>query len=138
MRPFLKLQTVDIKFLPQVWPMAEEYIKSAVKYTEDYNADQIKVFLSTGAWTLFVMVDELQQLHGAATVSIENGPNHRTAVVTTVGGKNVITPEIVEQFHYMLRHNGVTRVHCYARPSAARLYKRVGFKDKATLMEMKL
>ena len=57
---FLKVQLADVKHLPQIWPLVKNYLENALKYTEDYSADQIKVFLSTGAWILIVAVDELR------------------------------------------------------------------------------
>ena len=138
MKPFLKIQTVDIKYLPQVWPMVQAYIEAATKHTDDYSADQIKVFLSTGAWILIVAVDELQQVHGAATISIENGPNHRTAMITTIGGKGIVRKDTFEQLHFMLKSFGVTRLQGFARDSLVRLYSQHGLVKKSNLVEIKI
>ena len=135
---FLKVQLADVKHLPQIWPLVENYLENALKYTEDYSADQIKVFLSTGAWILIVAVDELQQVHGAATISIENGPNHRTAMITTIGGKGIIRKDTFEQLHFMLKSFGVTRLQGFARDSLVRLYSQHGLVKKSNLVEIKI
>lgn len=135
---FLKVQLADVKHLPQIWPLVKNYLENALKYTEDYSADQIKVFLSTGAWILIVAVDELQQVHGAATISIENGPNHRTAMITTIGGKGIIRKDTFEQLHFMLKSFGVTRLQGFARDSLVRLYSQHGLVKKSNLVEIKI
>ena len=135
---FLKVQLADVKHLPQIWPLVKNYLENALKYTEDYSADQIKVFLSTGAWILIVAVDELQQVHGAATISIENGPNHRTAMITTIGGKGIIRKDTFEQLHFMLKSFGVTRLQGFVRDSLVRLYSQHGLVKKSNLVEIKI
>ena len=72
------------------------------------------------------------------TVSFENGANNRTAIITTLGGKTVVNKKLFEQVCNVVKNYGATRVQCYARDSAARLYQNVGFNKKATLMEFKL
>ena len=135
---FLKVQLADVKHLPQIWPLVKNYLENALKYTEDYTIDQIKVFLSTNMWVLFVFVDEEQRIHGAMTVTFENSPNHRTAIITAIGGKNVVTKPIIEQLSFILKQNGANRIQCLARDSAARLYGTIGFCKKSILMELKI
>ena len=134
----MKVQTVGVEYIAQIWSSVAPYIDRALQYTDDYNVDQVKVFLTTGSWILLVAVDDLQQIHGVATVAIYNGVNDRTATITTLGGKNVVNQDIFNQVCRIARGLGATRVQVYTRESAIRLYEKVGLQKKATLMECKL
>jgi hypothetical protein len=134
----MKIQTVGVEYIAQIWSMITPYIERALQYTDDYNVDQVKVFLTTGSWILLIAVDDLQQIHGIATVAFQNGVNDRTAIITTLGGKNVVNSNVFEQVLTILRKIGATRVQIYTRDSAIKLYEKVGLKKKATLMEIKL
>jgi hypothetical protein len=134
----MKVQTVSIEYITQIWSAVAPYVERALQYTDDYNLDQVKVFLTTGSWVLLVAVDDLQQIHGVATVAFHNGVNDRTAIITTLGGKAVVNNNVFEQVLTILRRMGATRVQVYTRDSAIRLYQKVGLEKKATLMEIKL
>jgi hypothetical protein len=134
----MKVQTVGTEYVLQIWSAVAPYIERALQYTNDYNLDQVKVFLTTGSWILLVAVDDLQQIHGAATVVFNNGVNDRTAIITTLGGKQIVNADVFEQVLTILRRLGATRVQAYTRDSAIRLYEKVGLEKKATLMEIKL
>lgn len=134
----MKVQTVDVAYITQIWSAVAPFIAGGLKYTDDYTLDQIKVYLSSGAWTLLVAVDDLQQIHGVCTVAFENGANDRTAIITTLGGKFVVLQEIFDQVCTIVRRLGATRVQAYTRDTAIRLYEKVGLKKKATLMEIRL
>jgi hypothetical protein len=134
----LKVQNVEVKFIPQIWHIVEPFIASGLKYTDDWTIDQIKVYLSSGAWILLVAVDDLQQIHGVCTIAFENGANDRTAIITTLGGKFVVLQEIFDQVCTTVRRLGATRIQAYTRDTAIRLYEKVGLKKKATLMEVRL
>jgi hypothetical protein len=134
----MKIQTVGVEYITQIWSGVAPYIERALQYTDDYNLDQVKVFLTTGSWVLLVAVDDLQQIHGVATVAFQNGVNDRTAIITTLGGKDVVNNNVFEQVLTILRKMGATRVQIYTRDSAIKLYEKVGLEKKATLMEIKL
>jgi hypothetical protein len=134
----MKIQTVGVEYIAQIWSTIAPYIDRALQYTNDYNLDQVKVFLTTGSWILLVAVDDLQQIHGVATVAFQNGVNDRTAIITTTGGKNIVNNNVFEQVLMILRKMGATRVQIYTRDSAIKLYQKIGLEKKATLMEIKL
>ena len=132
------IQHLHQNYCAQNWNLVEHYIKDAVQHGDDYSVEQVKVYVLSGAWILLVILDEDKNTHGALTVSFENGANNRTAIITTLGGKTVVNKELFEQVCNIVKNYGATRVQCYARDSAARLYQHVGFSKKATLMEYKL
>jgi hypothetical protein len=134
----MKVQTVSVEYITQIWSGVAPYIERALQYTDDYNLDQVKVFLTTGVWLLLVAVDDLQQIHGVATVAFHNGVNDRTAIITTTGGRQIVNQDIFDQVCRIVRGMGATRVQVYTRDSATRLYEKVGLTKKATLMEIRL
>jgi hypothetical protein len=134
----MKVQTVNVEYITQIWSGVAPYIERALQYTDDYSLDQVKVFLTTGAWLLLVAIDDMQQIHGVATVAFHNGVNDRTAIITTCGGRGIVNQDIFSQVCGIVRSIGATRVQVYTRDSAIRLYEKVGLTKKATLMEIKL
>ena len=131
------VQFVEPRFIVGIWDQVKPYIEKALVHTDDYNADQVKVFLTNGSWNLFIAVED-NILHGVTTVAVENGVNHRTAMITTISGKGIINKEAMEQLTSILKTSGITRIQGYARDSLVRLYQRFGLEKKANLVEFKL
>lgn len=135
----LKAQFVPVNYVAQTWPHCEEYVAEAMPHGNgDYTLEQIKLFVHTGQWSLIVIVDDSNAIHGALTVSYMNYPNDRIAFVTFIGGKHITNDDTFKQVCDILRANGATKTQCMARPSAARLWKRCGYEERTTLLEMKL
>ena len=135
----LAARYVPTNFVAQTWPQCEDYVAEAMPYGNgDYTLEQIKLFVHTGQWSLIVIVDEANAIHGALTVSYINYPNDRIAFVTFIGGKHITNDDTFKQVCDILKANGATKTQCMARPSAARLWKRCGYEERSTLLEMKL
>lgn len=136
----LQIQPVPVQLVNQIWDKVEPFIKSAEEKSgaTEYTTEQIKVYLVLGEWMLLVAVDENKEIHGAATVSFINYPADRVAFITAIGGKLVSSPETFAQMSAIFKSNGATKIQGMARESVARLWKRFGFTDKATLVETKL
>ena len=133
----MNVQLIESKFIVGIWNTVEPYMKKALEHTDDYTAEQCKVFLTNGSWVLFVVIQE-DKLCGVITVSVENGVNHRTAFITTISGKGIINKEAIQQFFNILKASGITRVQGYARNTLVRLYERFGLYKKSNLVEIKL
>jgi hypothetical protein len=131
------VQYVEPRFIVNFWSDIKPYIEKALEHTDDYSTEQVKVFLTNGNWLLFVVLKN-NVLQGIATVSVENGVNHRTALITTISGKGIINRDAMEQLTNILKSFGLTRVQGYARDSLVRLYNRFGLNKKANLVEFKL
>lgn len=136
----LKVQPVPVQLINQTWAQVEPFIKSAEEKSgaTEYTTEQIKVYLVLGEWMLLVATDEANEIHGAATVSFINYPADRVAFITAIGGKLVTSPETFEQMSVIFKSNGATKIQGMAREAVARLWKRFGFIDKATLVETKI
>lgn len=123
----------------QSWPLVEPHLAEAIPYSEgDYTIEQVKVMVNIGQWLLLVAIDENNNVCGAATISFVNGPNHRTAFITLIGGKLITNSDTFKQMGDILRSNGATRLQGMVRPSIARLSKRYGLYERTTLVEAML
>jgi hypothetical protein len=63
---------------------------------------------------------------------------NRVAFITLIGGKLISNKDTFEQMSNILRHAGATKIQGMARPAIARLWKRYGFEERTTLVEVKL
>jgi hypothetical protein len=122
-----------------MWPQIEKYVLSAMEYGHgDYTIDQIRLLINTGQWLLMVALDEEGEVHGAAASSFLNYPNSRVAFITFIGGKLISNQETFKQMSDILKQHGATKIQGMARPSIARLWKRYGFEERTTLVEVKI
>lgn len=137
----ISVQAVTVQNVNQVMPLVEGFLKSAeekVSFAE-YNAEHIKVYLANGDWLLLVAVEEADNsVKGAATVNFINYPNARVAYITSLGGKDIVNPEVFAQLCNVVKGFGATKIQCAAQDSAARLYERVGFDKKYSVLEISI
>ena len=141
----IKVQTVDVNHISQVWPLVEIYLNDALtkdneapERSECYNIHHVQAFLTNGTWLLLVAVDEENKVQGAATVSFANYPMNRVAFITLIGGRLISNRDTFEQLKAILKQRGATKVQGYGRDSIVRLWKRYGFEPRTTLMEVQL
>ena len=136
----MQAQYVPVEYIHQTWPLVEKYIASALEYSHgEYTAEQAKVYLVNGQWTLFVAVDDAGALHGACAVQFNNMPNDRVAFVMAIGGKLFTDKETWQQFVELLKARGATRIEGAARESIARLWKaKFGFEEKYRIVGVKI
>jgi hypothetical protein len=130
---------LNAAYIHQHWGAIAEYLQPALDLSgvEEFNLDQLKVFIANGTWTLFVVIEE-NKLCGAVVVSFANYPNDRIAFVTAIGGKFISSKETSDKFKELLKTMGATKIQGYARESVARLWKRIGFENKQILVEYRL
>ena len=121
------------------WEEIAKYLQPALDLSEveEFNLDQMKVFIVTKQWTLFV-VEENAKICGAVVVCFANYPNDLIAYVTAIGGKFISSKETSNKFKELLKSMGATKIQGGARESVARLWKRIGFTNKQILVECKL
>lgn len=135
----MKIEVVHPDHFQYAWPLVEPFISSALEYSSgEYTTEQAKVYLASGAWTLYVAVDDAGTLHGAGAVQFNSMPNDRVAFVIAIGGKLFTSQETWQQFVGLLKSRGATRVEGAARESIARLWKRYGFEEKYRIVGVKI
>ena len=135
----MKLVHIPTHFVHQIWEKTSPFIANALEYAEDdYSVEQVKVYLSTGNWLLIAVVNELEEIVGALTVSFINFPNDRVAFINTIGGKLITGTDTYSQLKNILKSFGATKVQGAARESVARLWHKLGFKERYIIVEAKL
>ena len=132
----MKLVHIPTHFIAQIWEKVCPFISNALEYGEqDYTVDQIKVYLANGTWILIVAVNEIEEVAGACTVTFINYPNDRMAFVTSIGGRLISDKDTYTQFKTILKNFGATKIQGAARKSIARLWHRLGFKERHIIVE---
>jgi len=141
----LHIRPVGVNYVAQTWQYVEQFLQEALEkgevtpeWSENYNLAHVQGFISSGQWALIVAVDENNVIHGAATVSFANYPKNRVAFITLIGGKLISNQDTYSQFSAILKDAGATKIQGMARPAIARLWKRYGFEERTTLVEVKL
>ena len=100
------------------------------------SVEQIKFLLVGGQQTCLVAVDENKEIIGASAVEISNYPNHRVLHITSMGGRALIEPDLIQQFEGWARSQGVTKIRAFALDAQARLYRmKMGFESVAQVVE---
>lgn len=135
----IRIQTVATNYVAQVWPMVSVFVEKAQKHSgDDYSLDQIKMFLTMGSWVLLVATDEDGKIHGAMTVSFINYPNDRVAFVTSTGGTGICSADSLQQMKEIVKGMGATKVQAGGRSSIVRMLRRLGFKERYTVVETRI
>jgi hypothetical protein len=133
------VEVLPTNYCAENWHIVEPFITEAHKYSgNDYNVDQMKMFVTLGQWMLLVAYDENRVIHGAATVSFINYPNSRIAFITAIGGRLISSPDTFKQLVTIVKNAGATKIQGAARESIARLWKRYGFYERHTIVEIKI
>lgn len=136
----MKVQPVSVEHVAQVWPKVVRFISSALKYSSgDYTAEQARVYLSLGTWSMIVAVDDEGDIKGVTVIQYINRPNDRVAFIIAIGGKLISDPDTWSNFTDLLRFNGATKVEGAARKSIARLWAiKFNFTEKYRIVEVSL
>jgi len=135
----VNIQEVPVALVNQVLPHVEDYIDNALRYScGDYNLEEARVYLATGAWSLIVAFDEPGQFKGAAAVQYFNRPRDRVAFIIALGGRLVTNNENGNQLFDIFRANGATSVEAGARDEILRLWKRYGLERKYSIISASL
>lgn len=134
----MRIQHVDINYVNQIWPQIAYFVEVALDYQDDYTLEHAQVYVSNGTWTLFVAINDEDDVVGAATVQFYNRPLDRVAFVVTMGGKLITGHETYVQFTDLLKAFGATYIECASRESATRLWQRFGLKEKYRVAGAKL
>ena len=120
----IQVQVVAPANIYQLWDKIEPYfIAAEAEGTGDCTTSQLKLQLVSGTVVLLVAVDSEQIIQGAASLSIQNQPNHRIAVITAMGGKGIVDSEVFEQVVAWAKSQGATKIRAWAKDAQARLYR---------------
>lgn len=104
----------------------------------EYNVDQLRGLVASGAHELLVAIDDTGALRGAATVSFINYPAARVAFVTAIAGRLISSQDTWDQLVQFARYRGATSIQGAVRESVARLWRRFGFSERHRIVEVQL
>jgi len=136
----LTLKSIPAQYISLLWPKLESHIASALEeaVVTEYGVEHVKEFLETRQWLAVGFFDVQDELHGVITVSFVRYPNESVAFITAIGGRLIANPDTFEQLKAICKAHGAAKLQGYARESVARLWKRLGFENRAILVEAKL
>jgi len=134
----MKFELVPNEWTARLWPEVEQYVSMAQEFASDeYSVDQVKTLVLTGVWNLLVATEE-NKLVGAVILAVTNRPNDRVAFIVTMGGKNILNADGINQIKEIAVRLGATVLEGAVRESVARLAIKAGFTEKCKLIEVKL
>jgi len=129
------LKRILLDEIAQKWAKVSLFIEDALLFADgDYTLDQVRLAVVSNQW-LLIGIYEGDFIKGALTVSFMNMPNDRIGFVTTIGGKNIFTKDTYKQLKEILKQFGATKIQGGVRESVARLWRKVGFKERYILVE---
>jgi hypothetical protein len=134
----MKFELVPNEWTARLWPEVEKYVAAAQEFSPDeYTVEQVKTLVLTGVWNLLVATEE-DKLCGAVVLAVTNRPNDRAAFIVTMGGKNILNVDGINQIKEIAVKMGATVLEGAVRESVARLAVKAGFTEKYKLIEVKL
>lgn len=133
----LKVRHIPTDLVNKFMPLCRHFIEAGLE-NSDLSYGQASVYLSMGAWHLLIVLNEKEELVGAYTLMYTNEPNDRAATVVSAAGRGLAHPCVFEQVCEIAKDFGATKIQALAQEAHARLYRRAGLVEKATLMERKL
>jgi len=134
----LEVRQIGPKCMPRVFPEVKGLIDEGLKDTDDCTADDAKEFLMRGDWQLYAAFNVENEIKGVYVTTINPSPTGKIAVIISAAGRSLASMEVFSQLCDKVKELGAVKIQALAKESAARLYKHVGFKEKARLVEMKL
>ena len=134
----MKFDLVPNEWTARIWPEVEQYVAMAQEFSADeYTVEQAKTLVLTGVWNLLVATNE-NEICGAVVMALSNRPNDRVAFIVTMGGKNIVSVDTINQIKEIAVKLGATVLEGAVRESVARLAIKAGFTEKCRLIEVKL
>lgn len=134
----LEIRRIGLKCMPRVFPEVKDLINEGLKDTNDCTADDAKEYLERGDWQLFAAFNDDCKIKGVYVTTINPSPTGKIAVIISAAGKGLASMEVFSQLCDKVKELGAVKIQALAKESAARLYKHVGFREKAILVEMRL
>ena len=134
----LVVREIGPKCMPMVFPKVKGFITDGLKDTNDCTADDAKEYLDRGDWQLLVVFDDKNIIAGAYVTTYNYSPTGKIAIIISASGKGLSSQAVFGQVCEIFKVSGAVKIQALAKESAARLYRRAGFDNKAILVEKKL
>ena len=132
------VNVVPKEAVPAIWDKVAPFLADGLEYAQgECTLEHLQVYLSEGSWMLLVY-NEGAEVRGASVVQFFNRPAQRIAYIVVAGGYLCTTKDTFEQMRAIFKKFGATHIEGAARESAARLWRRVGLKEKYRIVGAKL
>lgn len=133
------LRQVNPAYVCQMWHQVCDMLENALKYSGgEYNIDQLKAMLSSGAKTLLI-ADDNGTVKGAAAISLDRWPNDHICFVMAIGGRLITSKEMFAQLEEWAKSQGCTKIQGAARESVERLWRqKFNFEERYRIVEKPL
>lgn len=131
------LKVIPVELISTYWDQLSLFIEDALHKSDsnEYGMDAVQQYLESGTWTAIGFFDPESKMHGALTVTVLDYPNERVAFVTSIGGRELTNEANWQQLRDICKSAGCSKLQAYSRESVARLWKRIGFRNRAILVE---
>ena len=135
----MNLKVIPIQIIHDNWEVFASFINEALQQAEvtEYTVEQIKGFLTSGNWILIGVISD-KKVQGVVVITVIHYPNESIAFVTAISGKLITSKDTFEQLKNICKSYGASKIQGYARDSVARLWHRLGFNNRAILVEAKI
>jgi hypothetical protein len=133
------VQEVHFNFVNRTWPLVEPFLLKSVRHSHgELSIQEVQINVLRGIDSLYIALDEDNQIQGAATVNFFNRTDNRVAFVTNIAGKLLADQDTFSQFCTLLRAKGATCIEGAVRDSLLRLWARLGAHKKTTMIQIPL
>lgn len=134
-----EVKEVPVEYVNKAWSEVEHFLVKSVAYSKgELTIEETKMRLLDGSWILFVALDDVEEVKGAATVCFYNRMDNRVAYVTNIGGRLLADLETFSHFCEHLKKHGATCIEGAVRESLMRLWARLGARKKTTIVQISL
>jgi hypothetical protein len=136
----LTLKVIPVELVSVYWDQLSPFIESALLEASvtEYGLNDVLNYLESGSWVAIGFFGPDSSLHGVATLCVIIYPQERVAFVTAIGGKQLTNAVNWQQLRDICISAGCSKIQAYSRDSVARLWRRIGFNNRAILVEADL
>lgn len=130
----LRMEAFTADDCAEHWAEIERHIAPAMDFSPDITMADVRSAIFNDMYHV-VAVYRGAEMIGAVVYKIQQ---QTTAFILAIGGFWIAHEDGIAQFKDFLRYFGMTRMQGIARPSVARLWKRLGVRQIYTVMETEL
>lgn len=134
----LELCIIDPQLLDLCWQRVEPLLRRSCEHSPEYTVEQMRLGILSGQYQLHV-ARQGDDLAGVAAVQVIQYPQFKSAHIAAMAGRDLVGhPTLRAAFYANLKAQGCTKIQFVARPSAARLYRRMGLSSDLTFVRSEI
>jgi hypothetical protein len=133
----MHLEVIKPTELSPMLGTVEPLIEAALLDTDTITVEQVIEKIYAGEFILLLAVGDGGFL-GIYVLSFSEEPSGSICMIVCAAGRGMASQDAFDSVCTFAKEKGASRIMALAKKSAARLYERVGFKEKTSIMEKKL